>query len=422
MFWRPKPQVLVAGAGPVGLFAALSLARRGVPVRIIDEEWRATTHSYALALHPKSLELLDELGLMDDVLDNAREVRALGLYDAGGRRAGIRLDELGGKYPFVAVLAQADLEQLLMDALQRAGVQVEWSCRLARISPAADHVDTTVDTLGTESVGYAIAGSETVVESSHDIPFRFVIAADGHESLVRTQLGIRFDSVRAADDFAIFEFEAKGEPPDEMCVVLDDGTVNVLWPMAGQRVRWSFQLTDHTASESSRDKDRLLMQFDDDGHPIAEPASLERLIAERAPWFAAKIGPVHWATEVHFEYRLASAFGGERVHLVGDASHVTGPVGVQSMNGGLREAAALGEIVADSIKAGSSLDGVTEHFSRRADEWRRLLGVGESGVVPNASALPWIRQRAQRIATCIPASGGDFDTLIEQVGLEPNAM
>jgi 2-polyprenyl-6-methoxyphenol hydroxylase-like FAD-dependent oxidoreductase len=422
MFWRPKPQVLVAGAGPVGLFAALSLVRRGVPVRIIDEEWRSTTHSYALALHPRSLELLDELGLIDEVLQRARAIHAIGLYDAVGRRARISFGELERKYPFVAVLAQADLEELFMTALERAGVEVEWNSRLARISPAADHVDTTVDTLGTESVGYAIAGSETVVESSHDIPFKFVIGADGHDSLVRTQLGIRFNSQQPASDFAIFEFEAYGDTPDEMCIVLGDETTNVLWPMAGNRVRWSFQLTDHAASESSRDKDRLLMQLDDDGHSIADPGWLERLIRQRAPWFQAEIGHVHWATEVHFEHRLASAFGGPRAHLVGDASHVTGPIGVQSMNGGLGEAAELGAIVAGNMNGGASLAAVEAQFGRRAEEWRRLLGVDGPGLTPNESALPWLRQRAPRLAACIPASGEDFVDLVAQVGLEPNTM
>ena len=61
MFQRQVPQVLVIGAGPVGLFTALLLAERGLKVQIIDEQWRSATRSYGLALHPSSLRLF---GLM----------------------------------------------------------------------------------------------------------------------------------------------------------------------------------------------------------------------------------------------------------------------------------------------------------------------------------------------------------------------
>jgi 2-polyprenyl-6-methoxyphenol hydroxylase-like FAD-dependent oxidoreductase len=418
--WGPKPEVLIVGAGPVGLFSALSLVRRGVRVRIIDEEWRGTTHSYALALHPRSLELLDELGLASDVLERARTIQEIGLYSAKGRQAGIGLDGLGGKYPFLAVVAQAQLEELLTAELERSGVEVEWSYRLARISPNTDHVDTTIEALGTESVGYAIAGSETVVESARDLRFPFVIGADGHDSLVRTQLGIRFERLGPSSDFAIFEFEAKGSLPDEMSVVLDERTTNVLWPMTGNRLRWSFQLTDHAASEVSRDKDRLLLPIPDSGHPELDPSRLERLIRERAPWFDAEIVRIHWSTEVHFQSRLASAFGGRRAHLVGDAAHTTGPVGVQSMNVGLSEAAELSAIIAGSST--SSAERVAEHFASRSRQWRRLLGVGAPGLFATESAQAWTREHASRLTACIPASGQDFEDLVAQVGLEPSAV
>ena len=87
MFGRKKPEVLVVGAGPVGLFTALSLARRGVPVQIVDKEWRTAAHAYALALHAGSLRLLKDLGLLDAVLEQAYPVRSIGLYDGAERRA-----------------------------------------------------------------------------------------------------------------------------------------------------------------------------------------------------------------------------------------------------------------------------------------------------------------------------------------------
>src|SRR5690606_22973556 len=116
------PEVLVIGAGPIGLFSALTLARRGVDVEIIDQEWRAAAHSYALALHPSSLLLLEEVGLIEEVLDQAYQVHAIGLYDSNDRKAEVRLSDLETKYPFVAVMPQSVIESLLVEALDRSGV------------------------------------------------------------------------------------------------------------------------------------------------------------------------------------------------------------------------------------------------------------------------------------------------------------
>src|SRR5690606_8964144 len=81
MFGREKTDVLVVGAGPVGLFTALHLARHGVRVQIVDKEWRTGAHSYALALHAASLRLLDDLGLRARVLEHAYRVDTVAFYD-----------------------------------------------------------------------------------------------------------------------------------------------------------------------------------------------------------------------------------------------------------------------------------------------------------------------------------------------------
>ncbi|MBL0158685.1 MAG: FAD-dependent monooxygenase [Bryobacterales bacterium] len=84
------PQVLVAGAGPVGQFAALALARRGVPVEIADTGIWPCKHSYALALHPQTIRLLEGYGLQEEILAEAYPVRTIGLYDKSGRRGASR--------------------------------------------------------------------------------------------------------------------------------------------------------------------------------------------------------------------------------------------------------------------------------------------------------------------------------------------
>ena len=90
MFGMKEPEVLVVGAGPVGMFAALVLVKKGIRVTIADQQWRTGAHSYALALHPQSLRLLEEFGLASGILENAYPVRTIGLYDGATRQAEMR--------------------------------------------------------------------------------------------------------------------------------------------------------------------------------------------------------------------------------------------------------------------------------------------------------------------------------------------
>jgi 2-polyprenyl-6-methoxyphenol hydroxylase-like FAD-dependent oxidoreductase len=84
------PEVLVVGAGPVGLVAALFLRQRGVRVAIIDMHQRTAQHSYALAIHPRTLRALDEAGLAEGLIRAGRKVTKLAYYEGRARRAETR--------------------------------------------------------------------------------------------------------------------------------------------------------------------------------------------------------------------------------------------------------------------------------------------------------------------------------------------
>ena len=343
----------------------------------------------------------------------------MGLYVGAERRAGMDLSKLPAKYPFLAIMPQASFEKLLEEALGKEGVEVEWAHRLARINPGSDAVTVTIDTLEHDSLGYAVAHTETIVERSQKLDVPFLIGADGHSSVVRTQHGIKFDAVRPADHFAVFEFDATGDVPDEVCVVMNDTDTNVLWPMSDQRYRWSFQLDEMHARDDSREKDRLLMQVGNRGYPQLAPEFLHQMIRERAPWFTARPERIHWRMAVKFEQRLARSFGSDRVWLAGDSAHMTGPVGGQSMNVGLREAAQLAEILAGNLRGSSSRDALAAYGSQRLTEWQQLLGVGGSHLAMAGDVPDWLADRSERVTACIPASGVYLAQLVKQLGFEP---
>jgi 2-polyprenyl-6-methoxyphenol hydroxylase-like FAD-dependent oxidoreductase len=414
MFGREKPQVLVAGAGPVGLVTALTLAKRGIRVRVIDEGWRTAAHSYALALHPSSLRLLDDLGIVDDVLSRSYLVRKIGLYEGEERRAEIDYGDLAGQHNYLAVVPQSKLEEVLESALETAGASVKWNHRLSQLEQQADHVAVTIDRMTMESLGYAVAHTEWVVASTHEYEMPFVVGTDGHTSMVRRSLDIEFENAGRTRYFAVFEFKTDFDSREEMRLVLGERTTNVLWPLPGGFCRWSFELTDFTAPPATRAKDRFLIQREE--LPELTDDNLRHMLSVRAPWFTGSVGEVEWRTVVRFEQRLATRFGGDRVWLAGDAAHMALPVAVQSMNVGFSEAHRLGTAMADVLAHDGKLDELSRYGIDRLDEWRLLLGL-EGSVAPTPDAPPWVRKHARRLISSIPASDVDLKRLLERVGL-----
>lgn len=418
MFGKKEPDVLVVGAGPVGLVAALTLARRGARVQIIDEAWRSAAHSYGLALHPDAMKLLQELEVIEPVLQSAYRVTSLGLYGDTEARERLDLAALDDAFPFVAVFPQSLLEELLTEALTKHHVKVQWNHRLARLESANDHVLATIDKLEKETVGYAVSHSEWVIAKSKEYQVPFVIGADGHRSLVRQQLGIDFSQVGKAQHFAVFEFTTDVDLKHEMQVILNPANTNAIWPLPDGRCRCSFELPDYDHPEQEREKNRLTVELGLARYPMLKEDNLRALLAERVPWFTGKIGEIEWKLVIRFERRLAERFGTGRVWLTGDAGHMTSPVGVQSMNIGLREAHELATYVADGLEGKPGADvHLHDYGQQRLAEWRKIFGI-EGGLGPSEMTPEWLRPHVGELVLALPASGSGLDPLVGQLGLQ----
>lgn len=417
MFSRKKPEVLVVGAGPVGLFTALALCTRGVQVQVIDKDWRTGTRSYALALHAQSLRLFEQLGLLGNVLERARRVRKVGLYDRAGRRGELRINDLAEDHSFLAVLPQEALESILCDALVQHGVKVDWSHQAANLEQGPDGCKVGLEKLSKDSVGYTVQHTEWVVSKRKQLEVPFVIGADGHFSAVRRSLELEFPTVGDAGEFAVFEFQTDAELGDEMRLSLDPDTTNVCWPLPGNWCRFSFQKSAEDPDWDTREKDRDTVQIGGGLFPSLSEERLHALLRERAPWFDGKVGGIRWRMLVRFERRLAQSFGKGRVWLLGDAAHLTGPVGIQSMNVGFLEGLELADAIAAALQGRGSSAAFERYEQRWTAAWRRLLDV-EPGLSAQPQTEPWIAGRIDRLLPCIPAFGADFARLAAQLGLQ----
>src|SRR3954466_8841571 len=124
------PEVLVVGAGPVGLVAALFLQQHGVRVEIVDMHQRTTQHSYALAIHPRTLRVLDEAGLSEQLIGTGRTLTKVAYYEGRERRAEIDYAALASEHPYLLIVRQSLLEKAAEEALREKKLEVLWGHRL----------------------------------------------------------------------------------------------------------------------------------------------------------------------------------------------------------------------------------------------------------------------------------------------------
>jgi 3-(3-hydroxy-phenyl)propionate hydroxylase len=357
------------------------------------------------------------MGLAGPVLEAGRRIEDIAFYDGAARQAEVKLSQLGGGFPFMVILPQNAFESLLEQRLRKLGVAVNWSHRFAGLQNDAEAVVATLEELGATATGYIVPHWETVVKRSFPVRAQFLIGADGYGSLVRQRLGIEHTRVSGPEFFAAYEFEPEEKVEDEVRVVLDPATTNVLWPLPGNKYRWTFQLVKSEMASEFPEKERRGARFAQESVDERIRQYVQKVAKQRAPWFTAGVKAITWCTEVVFEQRVARQFGRDRCWLAGDAAHQTGPVGVQSMNMGMAEAATLAGALRKILRDKAALNLVETWNREWQDEWRRLLGLA-GGFKPRSDTSAWVRERRARILSCLPATHEDLARLAGQLRLD----
>src|SRR5580658_9783503 len=308
MTTRKQTDVLVVGAGPTGLVLALWLQRLGVDVRIIDKTAQSGTTSRALAVHARTLELYRQLGLADDVVARGLKFAAINLWVRGKQAARVAFGEIGrglSPFPYILIFPQDQHEELLIEHLRRAGVEVERRTELAGFEERGDGIVARV--VGPD-------GSESTCESS------FIVGCDGAHSKVREGLGIGFPGGTYERVFYVADVALRGPVANkELHVAIDDADFLIVFPMKGDGVARLIG----TVRQDLQDERELT--WDD-----VSQRAVERL--------EITVDQVHWFSTYRVHHRVAQSFGRGRAFLAGDAAHIHSPVGGQGMNTGIGDA------------------------------------------------------------------------------------
>jgi 2-polyprenyl-6-methoxyphenol hydroxylase-like FAD-dependent oxidoreductase len=311
-------------------------------------------------------------------------------------------------------LGQFLLEELLEDELRAAGVRVEWGRRLRGIEQGADEVEACVEKLPPIGRGGIIPDFEEDPLDCFQIHADFVVGADGHNSLLRRQLGIGLVRAGSPRMYGVYEIETVEPVDHEMKLVVSDSEISVLWPMTNNRCRWSFQIVPPDALDDSPPNGRgrpILIEPPIEGESLHD---LRRFLADRAPWFRHQIKDILWTARAQFDRQFAARFGAGRCWLAGDAAHQAGPAGMQSMNAGLGEAADLADKLESILRNHSKADLMGSYDLLHRQQWERWPGLNGPARQPGGLS-PWARGHYSTLTECLPASGEDLNHLLEKL-------
>ena len=306
--------VVVAGAGPTGLALATGLRSHGLDVLIVDRAEAGANTSRAAAVHARTLEVCETLGVTETLLQSGVQVPYFRVRDRNKVLLTVDFGRIRSAYPFTLMCPQNRIESILQARLEALGGSVVRQAALRSADQASDLVRVVIET----------------PDATECVKAKWLVGCDGMHSRVRDIADIAFEGGTYAQSF-----------------VLADVTMD--WPFSRDEVNLFFASTGLlVVAPLPEDRFRIVATIDE---APDEPSVLleQSLLDERGPYNpGGRIRDLLWTARFKVHHRLVASPRAGRVLLCGDAAHVHSPAGGQGMNTGIQDAISLADVLADA--------------------------------------------------------------------------
>lgn len=354
--------VLIVGAGPVGLSAAAELRRRRVSCRVVERLPARLPYAKAVGIQPRTLEIWDRMGLVRTVLEAAVPMRGQLIHVNGSEVARIDLT-LPPEVPYgFAALPQYETERILEEYVAGLGTRVERGTELLSFTQDADGVTARLD---------GDSGPE-------ELRARFLIGCDGAHSTVRKGLGLSFEGGTFAEEYMLADVVADWDLPYGYGVrashTVDDGSTDdllVCIPLPGTgRYRMSMLVPPALSAGAA---EGVEVAHGLEGGRVPELSDIQAVVDRLAPRPATLSG-MRWASVFRISHRIVDRYGDGRVFVAGDAAHIHPPTGAQGMNTGIQDACNLAWKLALVVRGEAGPALLTSYDAERRPVGEEVVG------------------------------------------------
>lgn len=376
-----RTNVLIVGCGPVGATLANMLGQRGIRTIVIDKSLEIFPAPRAIAFDNDALRILQSIGVDETNLDRVKIPFVRMISPVFGEFARVNTAREIDTHPVQVTFYQPELEQLLRRKLEGLSqvVEVRLGCELLSFKETND---------GIRAALQSQTGDKLNVEA------RFLVGADGANSLVRRLIGQDFVGKSFIEDWLIVDALDARMPIDHIEFICDPRRPTPHMPAPGGRQRWEFML--------AKGETRAKMESD---------AALDRLLA---PWGGLKAMKMERRAVYRFHARCADAFQRGPVLLVGDAAHITPPFLGQGLVSGLRDVFNLSWKLAAVVDGTAGAHTLQSYDVERRPHARSMISLARlmgKAVMPPNRAAAFLTHGTMRAVRMIPGLRGKLDDL-----------